>query len=180
MIAKFEKINGGQLAPLLLFLHSTNNQETIPMRTAGLPIARLKSITPESQADTTTYGITLDILEWLPKGSGDESLRVNPKYLLRIYEIVGEDPDQVGIKDGSVLSPELQELVPRFDPLFNTKIPFDITHILTDGVVAKAGLTLTHSLVRKLLANLEWLRLGSDNTYMLIQLLNRLRETYPK
>lgn len=88
MIAKFDGIPGKNLASLLDFIHSDENQVTV---NGPWMIVRLKAVSPDAQSGGTWYGLTLDIVEWLPKGDGPGQNRVDPKYLLRVYQILGQD-----------------------------------------------------------------------------------------
>lgn len=54
-------------------------------------IVRIKSISPDNQEGGTWYGLTLDILEWIPKGTAPGQNRVDSKYLLKVYEILREN-----------------------------------------------------------------------------------------
>lgn len=91
MITKFEGIPGPNLASLLGFIHSDENRVTICGEKGQPMIIRIKAITPDNQGGGTWYGVTLDIVEWLPKELGNRGQdRVDPKYLMKVYEILGE------------------------------------------------------------------------------------------
>jgi hypothetical protein len=97
MIAKFENVSGDALANLLIFIHSEENQGWIPLRTSGLLIVSVKSVTPvnpDGNSDNPLYGITLNIRECLPPAA--DNRRVDPKYLLRVYQIVGNQGSTSG------------------------------------------------------------------------------------
>ncbi|MEK9182802.1 MAG: hypothetical protein AAB809_01855 [Patescibacteria group bacterium] len=93
MIAKFDGISGQNLATLLTFIHGDENRTTISRREEEqLMIVRIKAVNSDNQqSGGTCYGLTLEILEWLPKREGLGQNRVDPKYLLKVYEILGED-----------------------------------------------------------------------------------------
>lgn len=91
MIAKFEGIPGDNLAALLTFIHGDENRVTIPRQEGQPMIVRIKAVNPDNQGGGTWYGLTLDIVEWLPKGDEPGQNRVDPKYLLKVYEVLGKD-----------------------------------------------------------------------------------------
>lgn len=93
MIVKFEAIPGDNLAILLTFIHGDENRVVSPYQVEeGQPmIVRIKAVNPENQVGGTWYGLTLDIVEWLPKLDRPGQNRVDPKYLLKVYEILGQD-----------------------------------------------------------------------------------------
>ncbi len=91
MIAKFDGIPGNNLIALLAFIHGEENRAAIPKHAGQPMIVSIKAITTESQHNNTWYGLSIDILEWLPKGDEPGQNRVEPKYLLRVYEILGKD-----------------------------------------------------------------------------------------
>lgn len=91
MITKFDSIPGNNLASLLTFIHSDENRVTIPKQEGQPMIVRIKAISPDNQGGGTWYGLTLDILEWLPKGDEPGQKRIDPKYLLKVYEILGRN-----------------------------------------------------------------------------------------
>lgn len=91
MITKFDGIPGNNLASLLTFIHSDENRVTIPCQEGQPMIVRIKAVSPDNQGGGTWYGLTLDIQEWLPKGDQPGQNRVDPKYLLKVYEILGQN-----------------------------------------------------------------------------------------
>ena len=97
MIAKFDNIPGENLTALLTFIHGDENQVTIfrpdhhPPQYEKLMIVRIKAVNPDNLDCGKWYGLTLDILEWLPKESGAGLNRVDPKYLLKVYKILGQN-----------------------------------------------------------------------------------------
>lgn len=91
MIAKFEQIPGNNLAALLKFVHGKDNWVTIPKEEGQTMIVRIKAVNPDNQGGGTWYGITLDLLEWLPKGDEPGQNRVDSKYLVKVYEILGQN-----------------------------------------------------------------------------------------
>ena len=91
MIAKFDNIPGKNLAELLTFIHSDENRVLIPTETSSRMIVRIKAVSPDNQEGGTWYGLTLDITEWIPKGKERGQNRVDPKYLLRVYDILGKN-----------------------------------------------------------------------------------------
>jgi hypothetical protein len=108
MIAKFDGIIGDRLANLLQFIHSKENLagysepgEFVP-EGKELMVVRVKAINPDNQADGTSYGLTLEVLEWLPKGDHPRETRVDPKYFLRVYKILGLPPRLEDPKGGQL------------------------------------------------------------------------------
>jgi len=91
MITKFDGIPGNNLASLLTFIHSDENRVSVPHQIGQPMIVRVKSVTPDNQAGGIWYGLALEILEWISKGDEPGKNRVDPKYLLRVYEILGRD-----------------------------------------------------------------------------------------
>ena len=91
MIMKFDSIPGHNLAALLSFVHGDENQVAVPRQVVQVMIVRIKAINPDNQRGGTWYGLTLDILEWLPKGDEPGQNRVDSKYLLKVYEILEEN-----------------------------------------------------------------------------------------
>lgn len=89
MITKFDGITGINLASLLTFIHSDENRVTIPRREVQPMIVRIKAVNPDNRGDGAWYGLTLEILEWLPRGDESGQNRVDTKYLLKVYEILG-------------------------------------------------------------------------------------------
>ena len=91
MIAKFSEISGDNLAALLAFIHGDENRVAIPHHEDRLMVIRIKAINPVDQGDETSYNLTLDIVEWFRKGTAPELYRVDPKFFLKAYEIIGQD-----------------------------------------------------------------------------------------
>jgi hypothetical protein len=91
MITKFDGIPGNNLASLLTFIHSDGNRVSIPLKEGEPMIVRIKSVSPDNQGGGTWYGLTLEILEWLPKGDEPGQNRVDKKYLMKVYEILGQN-----------------------------------------------------------------------------------------
>lgn len=93
MIAKFSGVPGGNFATLLTFIHSEENRVKVPNEGQGghLMIVRIKAVSPDNQCGGTWYGLTLEILEWVPKEKGLGQDHVDPKYLLKVYEIIGQN-----------------------------------------------------------------------------------------
>jgi hypothetical protein len=91
MIAKFEGIPGSNLSALLTFIHGDENRVAVPRQAGQLMIVRVKAVNPDNQGGGTWYGLTLDILEWTSKGDQPGENRVDSKYLLKVYEILGQD-----------------------------------------------------------------------------------------
>ncbi len=94
MIAKFDKITGENLAALLTFIHGDENSETVYRSSLGgdtkYIIVRIKACNPENHGDDMWYNLTLDILDWITKGNDSgQNDRVDPKYFLKVYEILG-------------------------------------------------------------------------------------------
>ena len=90
MIAKFESVSSKNLATLLLFTDGEENWVNIPQQDDQVMIVRVKAINPKNQGGGTWYELTLDIVEWVPKGDQPGQNRVDPKYLLKVYEILGQ------------------------------------------------------------------------------------------
>lgn len=90
MIAKFDGIPGKNLAALLAFIHGDENKVTFS-RERWEMIVRIKAISPDNQGGGTWYGLTLEILEWTSKEDGSGQNRVDPKYFLKVYEILGQN-----------------------------------------------------------------------------------------
>ncbi len=92
MIAKFDGVPGTNLASLLAFIHSQENKENISYLGCNVQIVRVKEVVVGSQPGGTLYNLTLQIEEWIRVGRAEEGYRqVDPKYLLRVYEIIGKD-----------------------------------------------------------------------------------------
>ena len=88
MIGKFDGIPCDKLITLLKFIHSDENKLNLPgtEETGNIKVVRIKAISSNNKKDgDADYAITLQILDWLP---GRE--RIDPKYLLQVYEIFGE------------------------------------------------------------------------------------------
>lgn len=90
MIVKFGEIPGKNLTRLLNFIHGKENRVNIPYQGEKL-IVRPKEIKPDNQAGGIWYSLTLDIVEWLPNGDKPGKRRVDPKYLLKVYRILGKE-----------------------------------------------------------------------------------------
>jgi hypothetical protein len=90
MIVKFREIRGKNITQLLNFIHGEENRVNIPHQGEKL-IVRPKEIKPDNQTGGIWYDITLEILEWLPKGDKPGLNRVDQKYLLRVYKIIGQN-----------------------------------------------------------------------------------------
>jgi hypothetical protein len=91
MIAKFDDISGNNLASLLTFVHSADNRVTILQQEDQQIIVRIKVVIPDNRSVGTWYGLTLEIMEWLPIVDKPGQSRVDPKYLLKVYEILGRN-----------------------------------------------------------------------------------------
>ncbi|QQR64470.1 hypothetical protein IPH92_02775 [Candidatus Kaiserbacteria bacterium] len=100
MIAKFDGISGDNLAALLTYIHGDENRVAIPQLEDRLMIIRVKAVNPVNQGDDTRYGLTLDIIEWVPKRDTSGQYRVDPKFLLKVYEILGQDRATEGVSSG--------------------------------------------------------------------------------
>jgi hypothetical protein len=90
VIVKFDGIPGHNLSALLTFIHGDENRLTISHQAQPM-IVRIKAVNPDNQGGGTWYGLTLEIVEWLPRGDGPGQNRVDPKYLLRVYKILGQN-----------------------------------------------------------------------------------------
>jgi len=92
MIAKFDGVPGTNFSSLLAFIHSQENREHISYVGCDVQIVQVKEVVVGNQPGETLYNLTLQIEEWVRKGRPEEGLRqVDPKYLLRVYEIIGKD-----------------------------------------------------------------------------------------
>lgn len=99
MIAKFDMVNGHSFARLLDFVHSRENTMSVPSRPSNI-VVRIKSVSPENQGGGTWYGLTLDIEEEI------EGTRVDPKFLLRVYNIIDRSDNRHFFEGGNGKSPE--------------------------------------------------------------------------
>ncbi|MSR73765.1 MAG: hypothetical protein EXS60_01785 [Candidatus Pacebacteria bacterium] len=88
MIVKYDGVPSNNFISLLTFVHSDENWMPVLGGGGALMIVRVKAITPDNQGGGTFYGLTLEILEWLPKVDGPGQNRVDPKYLLKAHELV--------------------------------------------------------------------------------------------
>ncbi len=97
MIAKFDNVSGANLVTLLSFIHSDENcVELAWTKPTKNVIVTVKSVTPP-QSIVGGYNITLEITEYISKSPTGGMNRVDPKYLLRVYLILG-----LGQKSGLV------------------------------------------------------------------------------
>lgn len=99
MIVKFGKIPSKNFTRLFNFIHGNENRVKIPFHEERL-IVRPKEIKPDNQGDGIWYDLTLEIVEWLPNIDKPGKRRVDPKYILRVYEILGnEHPTRYAIRE---------------------------------------------------------------------------------
>jgi hypothetical protein len=89
MLVKFDQVPGDRFAKLLGFIHSKEN--VFPTAEDPLMIVQLKSVKPNflhTGFEESWYGLTVEIRDSVPVNSGHNIERVEPKYLIRVNEII--------------------------------------------------------------------------------------------
>lgn len=96
MILKVDRVSGLSFYRLLGFVHSQENRLGIEDGPQPM-VVQLKSVEPNNRNAGGKYGadydIALEILDRIPTpiSSSDPNEPVDPKYLLRVYQIITKD-----------------------------------------------------------------------------------------
>jgi len=93
VILKFKSVNGEAFSKLTSFVHSDENVIKIPDGGGQEMVVVIRKVKPDnSQSWGTWYAITIEIEECMSRGQVGGRERIDPKYLLKVYEIVGDKP----------------------------------------------------------------------------------------
>ncbi|MCX6752080.1 MAG: hypothetical protein NTZ87_01085 [Candidatus Nomurabacteria bacterium] len=94
MLAKFDEVTGACLVGLLLFVHSKKNRLVLKNGEEHKVVC-VKAVNPDNpdnRSGETSYGVTLDILDWFPYEVGPTRNPVDRKYLTKVHGIIYPKP----------------------------------------------------------------------------------------
>jgi len=89
MIVKFDQVRLGQLATLFHFVASDENKANTKRDEDSTAFVEVVSVTPNNAANTL-FCVSLKIIEWHNAMTIAPEGKIDPKYLLRVYDILSQ------------------------------------------------------------------------------------------